>query len=86
MIYSPFSFEKTVYLLILFAQKILEDRRIAPLFIVGLGFGPTPKILVAVLMAFFPIVISGLAGLRLVDPGDPGADLHYGRQLVQRPS
>ncbi len=41
---------------------------LAPLFIVWLGFGPSPKILVAVLMAFFPIVISGLAGMRSVDP------------------
>lgn len=66
MIYSP-SFEKTVYPLILFAQ-VIPKIAIAPLFIVWLGFGPSPKILVAVLMAFFPIVISGLAGLRSVDP------------------
>lgn len=66
MIYSS-SFEKTVYPLILFAQ-VVPKIAIAPLFIVWLGFGPSPKILVAVLMAFFPIVISGLAGLRSVDP------------------
>lgn len=66
MIYST-SFEKTVYPLILFAQ-VIPKIAIAPLFIVWLGFGPSPKILVAVLMAFFPIVISGLAGLRSVDP------------------
>jgi len=66
MIYSS-SFEKTVYPLILFAQ-VIPKIAIAPLFIVWLGFGPSPKILVAVLMAFFPIVISGLAGLRSVDP------------------
>ena len=66
MIYSA-SLEKTVYPLILFAQ-VIPKIAIAPLFIVWLGFGPSPKILVAVLMAFFPIVISGLAGLRSVDP------------------
>jgi NitT/TauT family transport system permease protein len=66
MIYSS-SLEKTVYPLILFAQ-VVPKIAIAPLFIVWLGFGPSPKILVAVLMAFFPIVISGLAGLRSVDP------------------
>uniref|UniRef100_UPI001C30E5BB ABC transporter permease n=1 Tax=Microbacterium sp. GbtcB4 TaxID=2824749 RepID=UPI001C30E5BB len=32
------------------------------------GFGAELKILVAALMAFFPAVISGLAGLRTVDP------------------
>ena len=66
MVYSS-SLEKTLYPLILFAQ-VVPKIAIAPLFIVWLGFGPTPKILVAVLMAFFPIVISGLAGLRSVDP------------------
>jgi NitT/TauT family transport system permease protein len=66
MIYSE-SLEKTLYPLILFAQ-VIPKIAIAPLFIVWLGFGPSPKILVAVLMAFFPIVISGMAGLRSVDP------------------
>lgn len=66
MVYSA-GLEKTMYPLILFAQ-VIPKIAVAPLFIVWLGFGPTPKILVAVLMAFFPIVISGLAGLRSVDP------------------
>ncbi|AQA02989.1 ABC transporter permease [Mycobacterium sp. MS1601] len=66
MVYSS-NLEKTVYPLILFAQ-VIPKIAIAPLFIVWLGFGTSPKILVAVLMAFFPIVISGLAGLRSVDP------------------
>ncbi len=66
MIYSS-SIEKTMYPLILFAQ-VIPKIAIAPLFVVWLGFGPSPKILVAVLMAFFPIVIAGMAGLRSVDP------------------
>ncbi|WP_280203905.1 ABC transporter permease [Nocardia farcinica] len=66
MIYSR-SVERTMYPLILFAQ-VIPKIAIAPLFIVWLGFGTSPKILVAVLMAFFPIVISGMVGLRSVDP------------------
>ena len=66
MIYSP-NFEKTLYPIILVAQ-VVPKIAIAPLFVVWLGFGPAPKITVAVLMAFFPIVVSGLAGLRSVDP------------------
>ena len=66
MIYST-SFERTLYPLVLFAQ-VIPKIAIAPLFVVWLGFGTTPKIVVAVLMAFFPIVISGLAGLKSVDP------------------
>lgn len=66
MVYSK-GLEKTFYPVILFAQ-VIPKIAIAPLFIVWLGFGASPKILVAVLMAFFPVVISGLAGLRSVDP------------------
>lgn len=66
MVYSQ-GLEKTLYPVILFAQ-VIPKIAIAPLFVVWLGFGTSPKILVAVLMAFFPVVISGLAGLRSVDP------------------
>ncbi|MDR2998237.1 MAG: ABC transporter permease [Microbacterium sp.] len=66
MVYSR-GLEQTLYPVILFAQ-VIPKIAIAPLFVVWLGFGMGPKILVAVLMAFFPVVISGLAGLRTVDP------------------
>lgn len=66
MVYSP-TVEKTTYPLLLFAQ-VIPKIAIAPLFVVWLGFGASPKIVVAVLMAFFPVVISGVAGLRAVDP------------------
>jgi NitT/TauT family transport system permease protein len=66
MAYSPTT-ERTVYPIILVAQ-VVPKIAIAPLFVVWLGFGVAPKITVAVLMAFFPVVISGLAGLRSVDP------------------
>ncbi|HLS92363.1 MAG TPA: ABC transporter permease [Microbacterium sp.] len=66
MVYSS-GLEKTFYPIILFAQ-VIPKIAIAPLFIVWLGFGAGPKILVAVLMAFFPVVISALSGLRSIDP------------------
>lgn len=66
IVYSP-AVEKTLYPLLLAAQ-VIPKIAIAPLFVVWLGFGPAPKILVAVLIAFFPVVISGVAGLRSVDP------------------
>lgn len=66
MVYSR-TMERTFYPIILVAQ-VIPKIAIAPLFIVWLGFGPQPKILVAVLMAFFPIVIAGISGLRSVDP------------------
>jgi NitT/TauT family transport system permease protein len=66
MVHSP-TVERTLYPLLLFAQ-VIPKIAIAPLFVVWLGFGLAPKIVVAVLMAFFPVVISMVAGLRSVDP------------------
>jgi len=59
--------ERTLYPLLLAAQ-VVPKIAIAPLFVVWLGFGLAPKVLVAVLLAFFPVVISSVAGLRAVDP------------------
>lgn len=40
---------------------------LAPIFIIYLGFGMAPKILIVVLMCFFPIVISFADGMKQVD-------------------
>ena len=41
---------------------------IAPALIVAFGFGPTPHIIVAGIAAFFPMLISAVAGLASADP------------------
>ncbi|MER6912272.1 ABC transporter permease [Streptomyces sp. NPDC000594] len=66
MVHSP-TVEKTLYPVLLFAQ-VVPKIAVAPLFVVWLGFGITPKILIAVLIAFFPVVISMVTGLKAVDP------------------
>ncbi|MFD4475467.1 ABC transporter permease [Streptomyces sp. NPDC058471] len=66
MVYST-TVEKTLYPILLFAQ-VVPKIAIAPLFVVWLGFGMAPKILIAVLIAFFPVVISMVTGLKAVDP------------------
>jgi NitT/TauT family transport system permease protein len=42
---------------------------VAPLLITWFGFGPTSKVLVSALIAFFPMVVSSAAGLASLDPG-----------------
>ncbi|MFD0745941.1 ABC transporter permease [Phytohabitans flavus] len=59
--------EKAIYPIVLFAQ-VIPKIAIAPLLVVWFGVGFTPKIVLAVLIAFFPVVISGVAGLRSTDP------------------
>lgn len=41
---------------------------IAPLFIIWFGFGTLPKVLISILLAYFPIVVELITGLRAVEP------------------
>jgi NitT/TauT family transport system permease protein len=56
-------FERSVYPLIVTTQ-IIPKAAVAPLFVVWFGFGVTPKIVVAFLIAFFPILIATVVGLK----------------------
>jgi NitT/TauT family transport system permease protein len=53
---------------ILVATQSVPKSALAPIFVVWFGFGFTPKIVVAALLAFFPIVVNMVRGLRSVDP------------------
>ena len=66
IVYSR-TLEKIIYPLLLASQAVPKIA-IAPLFIVWLGFDITPKIIIAFLIAFFPIVIDTVVGLRSIDP------------------
>ncbi|HVK21602.1 MAG TPA: ABC transporter permease [Actinokineospora sp.] len=59
--------ERTLYPIVLFAQ-VIPKIAIAPLIVVWFGNDLAPKIILAVMIAFFPVVVSGVAGLRSTDP------------------
>ncbi|MDD4767860.1 MAG: ABC transporter permease [Desulfotomaculaceae bacterium] len=59
-------FRKALYPLIIASQTI-PIVSVAPLFIIWFGYGMLPKIIVVVLVCFFPIAISLLSGLAAVD-------------------
>ncbi|HSJ40845.1 MAG TPA: ABC transporter permease, partial [Xanthobacteraceae bacterium] len=61
------SFSRTVLPLLISSQAIPKVA-IAPLLLVWFGFGLLPKVLVAFLIAFFPIVISTAVGLASIEP------------------
>ncbi|MGV8982345.1 ABC transporter permease [Clostridium sp.] len=58
--------KKCIYPLIVVSQTI-PIIALAPLFIIWFGFGILPKVIVVVLVCFFPIVISLIDGLESVD-------------------
>jgi ABC-type nitrate/sulfonate/bicarbonate transport system permease component len=62
------AFARAVYPLILATQAV-PIFAFAPLFIIWLGFGIEPKVVMVALGAFFPIVVNGVVGLTTVDPG-----------------
>lgn len=66
IVYSPL-LERALYPLLVASQSIPKIA-IAPLLIFWAGLGLFPKVLVAFLIAFFPIVIDTVVGLRSVEP------------------
>jgi NitT/TauT family transport system permease protein len=60
---------------LLVALNSIPKVALAPLLVVWLGYGPKPKIVLVVLIAFFPIVVSTIAGLTAT-PADLGELAH----------
>lgn len=58
--------QRAVYPLVIASQTI-PIIVIAPLLLIWVGYGITPKIIVVVLIAFFPITVNTVDGLRSVD-------------------
>lgn len=59
-------FERSVFPLLVSSQA-MPKVAVAPLLIVWFGFGLLPKVLIAFLVAFFPIVINTVAGLASIE-------------------
>ena len=58
--------KKAIYPLLIISQTV-PIIALAPLFVIWFGFGLLPKVIVVVLVCFFPIVVSLLDGLESVD-------------------
>lgn len=53
---------------VLVATQTIPKVALAPIFVIWFGFGIAPKVTIAALIAFFPIVVNMARGLRSVDP------------------
>jgi len=69
-------FERSAYPLLVGSQAVPKIA-IAPLFVIWLGFGIAPKVLMAFLISFFPVVVAGVVGLRSVE----AEKLHLARSM-----
>lgn len=74
------SLDRAIYPLIVGSQTIPKVA-IAPLLLAWFGFGLAPKITIVVLVAFFPIVVSSVVGLRSATP----QMLHLARSMGASP-
>lgn len=51
------------------ALQVMPKVALVPLFIVWFGFGPTSKVVMAAVLAFFPIMTNTILGIKSVDRG-----------------
>ncbi|HEX6992770.1 MAG TPA: ABC transporter permease [Gammaproteobacteria bacterium] len=63
------------------ALQVIPKVALVPLFVIWFGFGMTSKVIIAAILAFFPIMLNVLLGVRSVDPGhrDVMTSLNAGR-------
>ena len=58
--------KRMLYPLLVFIQ-LVPKIAIAPLFVVWIGFGPTSKIMLTLLLTFFPLLLASIAGFQILD-------------------
>jgi NitT/TauT family transport system permease protein len=59
---------RTIVMPLLLVAQLVPKVAIAPLLLIWFGYGLVPKVLVAFLVAFFPIVVNGASGLAALQP------------------
>jgi len=60
--------ERTVYPYLV-ALQTLPKVAVAPLIIVWFGYGISSKVVIVILLSFFPVLVSTIAGIKNCDPG-----------------
>jgi NitT/TauT family transport system permease protein len=58
--------KRMLYPLLVFIQ-LVPKIAIAPLFVVWIGFGPSSKVMLTLLLTFFPLLLASIAGFQILD-------------------
>lgn len=66
IVYSPIM-RRILYPILLVVQSVPKVA-LAPLFLIWIGYGPKSNILIAAIVAFFPMVVNTATGLESVEP------------------
>jgi NitT/TauT family transport system permease protein len=66
VVMTRFRFMKETFLPLAVTSQVIPTVAIAPLLVIWMGFGEAPRITVAFLISFFPILINTVAGLEQV--------------------
>ena len=67
MIFAEFEVLRVTMNPFVMATKVTPKTALAPLFIIWFGFGIASKVFIVALIAFFPVLVNTLAGIRAVD-------------------
>lgn len=80
-------FLSQVFMPLILSLQVVPKIAIAPLILIWFGFGPAGKVAIALTVAFFPVLVNTIAGLRSAPPEilDLARSLHASRrQLFQK--
>jgi NitT/TauT family transport system permease protein len=57
-----------VFMPLILAMQVVPKIAIAPLVLIWFGFGPVGKVVIALTVAFFPVLVSTISGLQSTEP------------------
>jgi len=83
LIHASAIFEGAIYPIVIASQAV-PIVALAPLLLVWFGYGLTPKVIVTALVAFFPITVGAVDGLRSADRETLQLLRSYGASRVRR--
>ena len=79
-------FLNNVFMPLILALQVVPKIAVAPLVLIWFGFGPTGKVVIALTVAFFPVLVNTISGLQSAEPEilDLARSLHAKKSQIFR--